>query len=235
MLGRFRLIRFSLVALLVTATGHSTWAQEPVARAVNFTCVTWDSLPDEEVFFRKGSVYERVQIGFKRRSKIQDLAPGSEFFELFRKVVSADGNVDYQLIGRTANVSGTDRALFFIQLFAESGQPSRLGLFGIDDSLSTFPVGSFRFFNATGENLQVLLNRSKAQVPAQGMTVVQPELPAAGGFMPVYIGDADANVIYESRFFAQPRGRKLVIIRPPEESGRRIRLRFLSEMISSSL
>jgi len=201
--------------------------------AIEFSCVTWDKIgKDQELYYRDGLDYQRVDIGYKRRSKLQELSAGHAHLEIYEKVATSDGGLEFRAVGRGANIAGTSRVLFFIKLASDDQQ--RMSVFGIDDSIAAFPVGAFRFLNTTNEPLQVLLNESKGSVPARGMTVIRPDVPELGGFMPVYIGDSEDNVIFESRFYAQPRGRKLVIIRSPETPDSKIRLRFLSEIVVAS-
>lgn len=231
-----QVIYFLSLSLFCLVWGTSLFAQETPIRAIEFSCVTWDKIEKEmEFYYRDGLDYRKVEIGYKRRSKLQELSAGHTHLEIYEKVVTPDGEVEFRLIGRGANVAGTSRVLFFVQLARVSPQPTRLGLFGIDDSASAFPVGSFRFLNATNEPLKVLLNKTKGELQPKGLAVVQPEVPELGGFIPVYIGDSQANVVYESRFFAQPRGRKLVVIRSPAQPDGRLRLRFLSEIVPPPL
>lgn len=206
--------------------------QQPVMRAIEFSCVSWERVEkDQELYYRDGSDYRTVEIGYKRRSKLHELSSGHMHLEIYEKSLNADGKMDYRLVGRGANVAGTGRVLFFLQLVSKREQ-IRANLFGIDDSLKAFPSGSIRFINTTSEPLQVLMNKSKVKIPPRGLSIVQPEIPELGGFLPVYIGNAQSKLVYESRFFAQPRGRKIVIVSPPKGDGGRIQLRFLSEIVA---
>lgn len=200
-------------------------------QALEFNCVTWDRLPRASLYYKNGTAYEPLKIGYKSRTSVVNLKAGVPVLEIYSKQLLDGGQEEFSLVGSAANVKGTNRVLFLIQLMSKPNQTLRLGGLGIDDSFDDFPIGSFRFINATQQPLKLVMGKERGQVAVRGMTVVKPNIPDLGGFVPVYIGDSKGDVLFESRFYAQPRGRKLVIVRPADELGGPVRLRFLSEIV----
>ena len=104
-------------------------------------------------------------------------------------------------------------------------------LSGIDDSLDAFPMGSFRFVNNTKQSIQVWFPNSREVVPASSNKVLLPKIPKLGGFIPLYILDMNKNVLFQSRFFGQPRGRKMVFVTPPKGPESKVHVAFLPHIV----
>jgi hypothetical protein len=229
----FRLIYLYLKAglIFVLLPLSTLSAQTPQVRSsIEFSCVSWEALFLSEIFYREGSEYIELQLRPKVRSQLYSLKGGHEALELYTKGLDEDGQLIYKLIAQAPIAVGTSRMLFFIQE-SKQAEGFPLNMFGIDDSLAVFPIGSFRFVNTTQVPLQVLFPRTKGALPARGMTVLTPEMPKLGGFIPLYITDMEKDIVFESRLFGQPRGRKMVFIQAPKKLGGRARVRFLPEII----
>ena len=231
----------ALLALLPLATSVTMQAQgehSGEAVAVEFTCVAWEHLPYPELFYRQGSEHLPLALSEGERSKIYPLK-GAESLELFtRKDKAADAGtsnvpLEYELIGTAPLLKGVKRMLFLIEAKQDAkGLPLRL--LGIDDSLETFPGGSFRFINQTPDLLRIEFGGTNCELPPEALKVVIPEIPASGGFLPAIIKDAEGRNLLENRFLAQPAGRELVIISPPAEGRTGLTMKFLSEIVPAS-
>lgn len=231
----------ALLALLPLATSVTMQAQgehSGEAGAVEFTCVAWEHLPYPELFYRQGREHLPLVLSQGERSKIYPLK-GAESLELFtRKDKAADtgttnATLEYELIGTAPLLKGVKRMLFLIEAKKDAkGLP--LQLLGIDDSLETFPAGSFRFINQTPSPLRIEFGGTTCELPPDALKVVIPEIPAAGGFLPAIIKDAEGRNLLENRFFAQHTVRELVIISPPAEGRTGLAMKFLSDTVPAS-
>jgi len=215
---------------------HTLPAQSPPATApasgTEFSCVSWEKLPFSEIFYRAGNDYLPLQMRVNKRSKLYTLDGVPAKLELYIKGLSPEGETIYKMIGQAPMLPRTDRMLFFMQPSEDdSGLP--VAMYGIDDSLEVFPVGSFRFVNTTQVPLQVIFRDTKEELPARGMKILTPEVPKRSGFIPCYVTDMQKNIVYETRLYAQSRGRKMVFIRAPAELGERVQVRFLGDIVPS--
>jgi hypothetical protein len=210
---------------------QSMQAQAPQVRSsIEFSCVSWEALPFSELLYREGHSYLPLESRPKVRSQLYPLKGGHEALELYIKGLDEDGQLIYKLVAQAPIAVGTSRMLFFIQE-SKSAEGLPLNMFGVDDSLAVFPMGSFRFVNTTNVRMQVLFPNTKGALPARGMKVLTPKIPKLGGFIPLYVTDMEKNIVFETRLFGQPRGRKMVFIQAPEKQGGRARVRFLPEII----
>lgn len=230
-----------LLALLPLATPVGLKAKgedSGIAGVVEFTCAAWENLPYPELFYRQGSEHLPLVISPGERSKVYPLK-GVESLELFtRKDKTADAGtsnatLEYELIGTTPLLKGVKRMLFLIEANKDAkGLP--LQILGIDDSVETFPAGSFRFINQTPDLLRIEFGGTTCELPPGALKVVLPEIPAAGGFLPAIIKNKDGRNLLENRFFAQHTGRELVIIKPPAEGRTELVTKFLSDAVAVS-
>ena len=206
-------------------------AQAPQARSsIEFSCVSWEALPFSELFYREGSAYLPLEYRPKVRSQLYPLKGGHQALELYTKGLDEEGQLIYRLVAQAPIVAGTSRMLFFMQESKRDGGLP-ISMFGVDDSLTVFPMGSFRFVNTTNVRMQVLFPSARGELPARGMKVLAPEIPDLGGFIPLFVADMEGQIVFETRVFGQPRGRKMVFIQTPTKPGGKVRARFLSEII----
>jgi hypothetical protein len=231
----------SILTLLALATSLRLQAKgEDTGRSkgIEFTCATWENLPHPEIFYRQGSEYLPLVLSAGERSKVYRLK-GAESLELFtRKDKTADAGtskaaLEYELVGTTPLLKGVTRMLFLIEVNKETkGLP--LQILGIDDSVESFPAGSFRFINQTPDLLRIEFGGTTCELPPGALKVVIPKIPAAGGFLPAIIKNAEGRNLLENRFFAQHTGRELVIVKPPAEGRTELVMKFLSDAVAVS-
>jgi len=224
---------FAATILAVVLFSPSLHAQEEKTKSsFEFSFVTWKNLTVAPVFYRDGDKYHEIDLIRAQRSELYRFKKPQAQMLLYTQGENEEGEIVYKLAGKTAIKAASSRMLFFIQDHVEVG-PDQLPLIlsGIDDSLDAFPMGSFRFVNSTKLPLQVLFPSSRKALPPQSAEVLIPKIPELGGFIPIYILDADKNIVFQSRFFGQPRGRKMVFIAPPKKPGGKVNLAFLPQII----
>jgi hypothetical protein len=223
---------FALAAILWVAVapmlvcGQDTKEHAPF----QFSCVVWKDLPYPELLYRQGEEFLPLELPPRQRSQMYPLK-GQEAFELYVAKDLPDGKPGHELVGKAALRAGTGRMLFMIQEAADkTGLP--LAVYGLDDSLKEFPMGSCGFLYITNNPLQVEIAGVTDNLPPQRDKVVTPEIPKLGGFLPFFIRDAKGNIGFQTRLFGQPRGRKMVIIVPPKKESENLAVLFLPEIIS---
>lgn len=211
-------------------------------QTVEFSCVAWDSLPFPELFFREGKEYLPIKLTGGQRSPTYHLRDAHALEVFVRKEKAAAGGEaassdSYKLAGLAPLLEGSIRMLFLIEPTKETDKnssPLPLQLRGMDDSQEAFPAGSFRFINLTPDLLRVEFGGANHDLPEGGAIVLKPDLSAAGGFLPVILTNEEGRIVLENRFFAQRMGRELVIISPPDEGRKELKVKFLSDVIPAS-
>jgi hypothetical protein len=228
-------------ALFFFALPHALQAKDESSShsgSIQFSCAVWEKLTYPELFYHHGGEYLPIEISVGQRSKAYPIK-GVEALELFiRKKMpagAAESNaaVEYERVGTAPLLPDVKRILFLIDAKKDAnGLPLRV--LAIDDSLEIFPAGSYRFFNQTPDLLRIKFGGATHDLPQGALKVVTPELPEAGGFLPVIIKNEPGRILLENRFLAQRTGRELVIIGPPAEGRTGIAIQFLSEIIPAS-
>jgi hypothetical protein len=222
--------RLLVLTLLWAAAALPLGAQSaPKATSLKFSCVAWENLTIDNLFYRQGKKCLPIQLSPGSRSELYTLQDATAL-ELCTLAVDEQGKEYYKLIGQAALPVGSDRALFFIfEKKAADGLP--LTVSGVDDSLKTFPPGSYRFVNSTSVELKVTFGGVTTPIAPRAMTVVPSQVSKNGGFLPFLVKDAANRNIYETRFFSQPTGRSMVFISPPPKPGERVLIKFLAQLI----
>jgi hypothetical protein len=200
------------------------------AAPFQFSCVVWKDLPYPELLYRQGEEFLPLELPPRQRSQMYPLK-GQEVLELYVAKDMPDGKPGHELVGKAALRPETGRMLFMIQE-SEDKAALPLSVYGLDDSLKGFPMGSFRFLNFTKIPLQVEIAGVTDNLPPARDKVVTPDIPKLGGFLPFYIRDAKGNIGFQTRLFGQPRGRKMVIIVPPKNESENLAVLFLPEIIA---
>lgn len=199
------------------------------ARGVLFTCVSWDQLSLEELYYREGREYHPLEVIPYKRSKSYRVK-GMPALELYIKATDAKGRLSYELVGQSPLLPNTRRMLFFM---VESPDTSELPLrvVGMDDSVKAFPRGAFRFFNMSNAALTIGFGDQIEPIPAKSTRMLEPEIKDNGSFIPFVVADEDGAKVYETRLIGQSTGRKMVFIMPPTESNKRVTVKFISQVV----
>lgn len=237
---RLRWIIFPLteILLIVISTVASLSAQTDGegSHEIEFSCVVWEPLPFD-IYYVEGAEYRLIDLRVKQRSRTRVITLGSEnpVFRVFRKVEDEAGVASYAETGKARVKKSAERMLFM--LLPMSGEANtQLRVVGIEDSLSVFPAGAFRFVNTTDRAIIAAFPEIQQEVAPNGIAVLQPEMPDRGGFIPFYVADVNQEkVLYQTRLFAQPNSRQMgfVVIQAASQNRDRVRIRFLSELVSN--
>lgn len=196
---------------------------------IGFSCVLWQPLPYEEIFYLDGEEYKPLSLEIGTRSEMHPLSESQSLMLYSRAEV--DGETAYQLIGEEALPSKSDRFLFLI---GEANKTSSLPLhiIGLDDSIESFPRGTYKFINFAQVTLEVEISGKKSRVAPKSTEVVKPSIPEDGGFLPFYIRTAPNTVVYETRLFSQQSDRAMVLLFP-SQGKRPISVKFLSNFVGA--
>lgn len=225
---------FPLLAILLSFIPQTSFAQKapktPKVKNYFFTCATWNNLSSEEIFYRSGKSYFPVEFINGERSNSYPLNR-SHPFELYAKSFDDKGDTTYNLLGKAKIPSDTRHILFIVEKASDSSDPS-LKIFGINDDLSSFPRGSYGFLNFTNTPLNINYDSELANVKPGKISIIIPK-GAKGGFKPLYIRNKRNDVIYSTRLYRQMNGREIAIILPSLDKRRPIKMRYLTQAISS--
>jgi hypothetical protein len=220
-----------LTGLLLLPGSAVLHAQSAAGDAgLQVSCMMWEGLPPEKLYFRNGESFTPLEFVPSKRSEAYRLNR-SQAFEMFRKTAAPeDGEAVYQLVAKAPLIPGAERILFVVIQSKEQDLPE-YKLFGIDDSLDSFPVGTFRFVNFSPSEVLVKFGGKTDKIPPRKMTVIESKVSPNGGFLPFLIADPKGKIIFETRVFGQPAGRELVFISPPARQGGPPRVKFLPQII----
>lgn len=197
---------------------------------LRFSCLYWDGLPAEDLYYRERESYRKLEFKQGSRSKSFSLV-GTPVFELYRKVLEPEeGKPPYELLTRTP-LPKSKRVLFVVIPFDVKGAV-RYKVVAMDDSLQAFPRGAFRFANFSSEALFVKCGDTVKKIPSNQTTVIRQKNKPNGGFVPFLIGNTKGKTIFGTRIFGQPSGRELVFISPPEKKGGMPRVKFISQLVA---
>lgn len=202
-----------------------------------FTCLYWEGLPKERLYYRVGKDFLPIKFEDSRRSQDYPLK-GLKSFELYRDAIEPrEDQPPYDLLSKTVVPSGSNQILFLVIPFQEKGNVYlKYRVIAMDDSLSAFPRGTFRFANFTSQKLFVKFAGEVEELPSRKMTVMSCKPGKAGGFRPFLIGDAKGKQIFGTKLFGQASGRELVFISPPlRRESNTPRVKFISQLIGKSL
>lgn len=217
---------FACIAFVATSSG-----QEKPKKQKNtgpfFTAIALSSLSYEHLYYRNGREFIEIELRNGRKSKPYSLSK-AKALEVY--IDHNDPENPYLLVGKAALVPGTQKMLYF---FGERGRQREgqlpLRLFGLDDSETAFPEGSFRFINFIRMPLEIEFNQKRFLVKPGKPTVKKLNLPKDGAFTPFVVRDTEGKVLGGTRLFGHARSRKMVLIFPPKQGKKRLDIRYFSD------
>jgi hypothetical protein len=232
--------RFSTTALCCLILAGGLHAQEqPETSGLDargkkkpvFTCLYWEGLPKETLYYRVGEEFLSINFQDSIRSQEYPLK-AMKSFQLYRDAKDPkDGVPPYDLLSTTAIPANSKQVLFLVIPFQKNAEIS-YQVVAMDDSLDAFPRGTFRFANFTRQTLLVKFAGEIKKIPASKMTEMSCKPGKGGGFRPFIIGNAKGKQIFGTRLFGQPSGRELVFISPPlRRDSNSPRVKFISQLI----
>lgn len=230
--------RFFFLCLLVLILGTSSGQAQPsksqnadAGGSLVFTCVIFDPLPIEPLFYRDGKTQTPIVPRTMRRSLPYKLGPETRF-DLLTTETLQDGSTGYKIVGTAPIPQGASRVMFLVEPKPQRGPNDLpLNILAVEDSLERFPPGTFRYANATPIPLRIEFGGVGASA-APGETVLIKPRAVDAGFYPVKIFDASGKEIFQTRFFWEPVVREYVIIKPGASvTEGKLSLRFISEVV----
>lgn len=250
--------------LLLLAIGPVGYAEEAEVQAprIEFSCLHWDGIPEEKLYYREGEHFHLLELRNGARSETRPLK-GMTNFELYAEAVNpGEGEGPFKLLGKVAIPPDVRDVLFYIIADREEEQ-TRYQLVAMDDSHKAFPRGYFRFVNLSGRELSVEFSGAVRDLAADQIAEMPYKILDGGGtFVPCIIraavneqaaaaenekGDEQGQepagkakdpdkIIFGTRLFGQPSGRELMIIRPsPMKGSDRLKLKFYTQLIAAPL
>ena len=221
-----------VVIFAAVACTPSLHAQQPGGRSFECSFVTWENISIPVLLYKDGDDYHKVEMMKRQRSQLYEMKGGQAEMRLYRETVNEEGETVYEVVGKAPIKPGVSRMLFFIQERSERKEGELpLLLSGIDDSLEAFPMGSFRFVNNTKQDIEVLFPKTRDTIPSRSVKVLSPKIPKLGGFIPLFIVDTEKQILFQSRFFGQPRGRKMIFVNPPKGPESKVHVAFLPHIV----
>ena len=196
---------------------------------MQFSCISWSKLPYEKVYYADGKKMLPLQVAVGRRSELQSIS-NAQSLKLFISNENAEGKMEYKQVAEAALIASSKRMLFIVGK-ARDEATFPISLYGLDDSLASFPPGSFRFLNFTPLPLEVTFNGKSSRVKPKAVTLIKSRVAKGGGFLPFTVKLLDGRELFETRLYSQQRGREMVLIGPPPKGQKNLKIKFLSEVI----
>lgn len=202
--------------------------------SILFTCVSWDKLKISNLFYRSGdTTYIPINIQPMTRPKPSKWNV-MRTFELYSMETNQNNEDIYTLVGKSSIPNDTDQVLFFLEeKISKYGLP--ITILDINDSLSTFPPSSFRFFNFTESPLTVSFDGDIKSLPPRSNKLFKFKVCGEGAFLPLLVKNDQDKVIYETRVIGQINRRNMVFIREPQNKNTGYSVKFLTQCIASKV
>ena len=223
----FRPFLTSLLALAFWLS-LSEFSEAQNKQKIEFTFLYWQGQPKEQLYYRDNKDFLPLEFKLAQRSAVKELS-GETAFQIYRKIENPEEDeLPYQLVGKS-NIPPARKVLFVV-IPKDNTNPQEYDVFGMDDSLLTFPSGAFQFVNFTTDTLTVLCGSDSVKLPAKGVNQIKSD-KERGGFSYFAIYDSKNKQIAGTRLFGQPKGREMVFIIPPTNPTASVRLKFFSEIV----
>lgn len=223
------LVQFNLQVSLLAQPGGGNSSQ--AIRSVDFSCVSLRKFKMPDLYYFDGKDYAPLKVPFGVQSKNYRLS-GVDSLKLFIQKEAESGELIYMQCAEAPLVANSNQMLFLVSR-AGSNAKWPLDLYGLNDSLSDFPLGGFRFVNFTKIPLEVSIREQVDSVNAGAVTVVVPKISESGGFYPFNIKTRSGVTVYQTRLYGQRQSRETVFIAPPKNDKNQLTIEFLSQVIPS--
>lgn len=206
-------------------TGHAQRSTYKIS------CLYWEGKPSEVLYFKEGEHFRPLEFKQAQRSNEFSLQ-GMSNFELYREAAHPEpGKPPYELLSQCTIPDAAD--ILFVVIPYERKGALLYHVHAMDDTLASFPRGSFRFVNYTTDGIQVKCGAQTQKIAPLGLWSLSSIDSPTGGFVPFVLGDSDGATIYGTRIFGQPSGRELVFIIPPSQAGGTPRVKFISQLVAA--
>lgn len=222
------LSRYALIVLLSLIPLFNCHAQSSNG-TVKFSCLSWSKLPYEKVFYAEGNKMLPLEVTVGRRSEPVEIKT-EKSLRLYTPVIDPEGKQSYKQIAQAPLLANSKRMLFVVS-GAPKDSPFPVALYGLDDSLTSFPMGSFRFLNFTPVPLEISFNGKTDRIKPKAVSLIKSRVGTGGGFLVFTVKLPNGQKIFETRLYSQERGREMVFISPPPKGRGNLKIRFLPQTI----
>lgn len=207
---------------------------KPKPTLIEFTCVAWEMPLYETLLYRHGKTYLPLVLRNGRRSlplKIES----TPSFEIYIPSIDKEGKIQYQKIGEVALPAGASKVMLMIdQRPTPAPDELPLSIVAVEDSFENFPLGSYRFINATAVALNVGFSTTTRIIQPGKTEVIQHVSDKYDAYVPVAIALASNDqLIFQNNLYWKARSREVMVLLPPNAgmAGNKLRLRFVSDYV----
>lgn len=202
------------------------------ARKIEFTCIAWNGVPAETLFYWDGKKHQPIEL--KKYKRTDTYVTQGERFNLFLEQMGDDGEKVYQVIASAPFASDTKKMLYVLK-HGQSNGKFALQIMGMNDAQSVFPRGGFRFVNFTKDKKLVLFEGKKLSIAPGASKIVKASGPEQGGFMPFLIGNHKGEKVFETQIYRQPAGRKMVFIGPSRNGRKMPTVKYFTDIVRANV
>ncbi len=213
---------------------QDTTRAKPNTTLIEFTCVAWEMPRYEALLYRHGKTYLPLVLRNGRRTlplKIES----TPSFEIYIPGIGKEGKPQYKKIGAAALPAGASKVMLMIDqrpTLAPDELP--LSIVAVEDSFENFPLGSYRFINATEVTLNVGFSTTTRLIQPGKTEVIKHSSPKEAEYVPVAIALASNDqLVFQTSLYWEARGREVMVMLPPNEGmgSNKLRLRFVSDYV----
>lgn len=201
-----------------------------IVSALDFTAICFDHQKmNEDLYYDDSGEFRKLVLRASRRSlPAQTQLDENGMLKLYIKNQSpAPDAPPFLVTGDVAVHSQLNRILLFISPSAGEGD-TRLRLTVIEDDYKTFPGGSFRFINLSGQKLGVLLGEEKALIPNKEMKTIRADIDEGNYVQVQLVGKT--GFVYQSTWYCKHNSRELIVMMP-DKDGKSVRLAMFNDKV----
>jgi len=198
--------------------------------ALDFTAIVFvGKKVTEPLYYQVDDGFEKIVLRERRRSLPCSARLGeSNVLSLYVKNPSdAPEAPPYLPVAQATIRPESKRVLVLINLDEKTGGAG-YHIKVIEENVDSFPPGSFRFLNLSGQKLGIVLGEEKMIVPDNTMRTLEAK-KQQGNYVSIKLV-SKSGYLYQSTWYVSDHIRELVIIFPGEEADR-IRLSMFSENV----
>lgn len=189
------------------------------AAGLEFTAIEYGaSNSSEPIFYHDGKEYKEIKLRNQRRSLTCRAELGEDrVLRMFSKNPSQEPNaIPYLVIGSVTVDSGYERVLLLINRIGNDGA-NQLRLRLIEESVASFPRGSYRFINLSGRKIGILFGEEKVLIEDDEMKTLKANPKNdEGNYVQVQLV-GQTGYLYQSTWYIGRFSRELVFLLPDEE------------------
>ena len=216
------LLSASVLEFRTTAEVDTSGA-EP--KSMKLRCMSWQDHTGQRIYYKDGDNYVPLEVRVKRPS-----APATVCVaEPLRLLLDGKDEGQYREFAVLELPEVSNRLLLLIhQMRGEELMNAQVDL--LPDPIALFPAGGVVLANLSGDGLEVVFEGVSSILAPGEFFESSKGIPESGGFLPLQLKNMSGQIVYESRFYAQPSRCKIAYIYPPKSLGRKHSVKFMTEM-----